>query len=70
MEEDKMEENWENYQQDPGKLELIAVKNFPSNPEIIYIVDFLNKSLKKKNIMFGLAKAKNKDEMVLTIYEF
>lgn len=55
---------------DKGKLELIAFKSFPSNPELIYIIDFLNKSLKEKKIMFGLSKDKAKDEMIINIYEF
>ncbi|MBP8819476.1 MAG: YpmA family protein [Syntrophomonadaceae bacterium] len=55
---------------DKGKLELIAFKSFPSNPELIYIIDFLNKSLKEKKIMFGLSKDKEKDEMIINIYEF
>ena len=37
--------------------------------ELIYIIDFLNKSLKEKRIMFGLSKAKEKDEMIINIYE-
>jgi hypothetical protein len=55
---------------DKGKLKLIAFKSFPSNPELIYIIDFLNKSLKEKKIMFGLSKDKEKDEMIINIYEF
>lgn len=55
---------------DNGKLELIAFKSFPINPELIYIIDFLNKSLKEKKIMFGLTKDKEKNEMVINIYEF
>jgi hypothetical protein len=55
---------------DKGKLELIAFKSFPSNPGLIYIIDFLNKSLKEKKIMFGLSKDKEKDEMIINIYEF
>jgi len=54
---------------DKGKLELIAFKSFPSNPELIYIIDFLNKSLKEKRIMFGLTKNKEKNEMIINIYE-
>ncbi len=39
---------------DLGKMELIAVKNFPSWDEMYRIVDFLNKSLKQYHLMFGL----------------
>ena len=55
---------------DNGKLELVAFKSFPSNPGLIYIIDFLNRSLKEKKIMFGLSKDKEKDEMIINIYEF
>ncbi len=55
---------------DKSKLELIAFKSFPSNPELVYIIDFLNKSLKEKRIMFGLSKDKEKEEMIINIYEY
>ena len=55
--------------EDKGKLNLIAIKNFPANDNFIYIIDFLNKSLKEKKIMFGLTKDKEKNEMVVKIYE-
>lgn len=57
-------------QEDKGKLEIIAFKSFAVNPELVYIVDFLNKSLKDKGIMFGLTKNKEKNEMTINIYEF
>ena len=34
-------------QHDPGKLELIAHRSFKSNPELVYIIDFLNKNLQR-----------------------
>jgi len=52
------------------KLELIASKRFPANAELVYIINFLNKSLKRKNIMFGLVKDKKSNEMIINIYEF
>lgn len=52
-----------------GKLELIAARTFPASPELIQVVDFLNKSLKEKAVMFGLTKDKEKNEMTLTIYD-
>jgi hypothetical protein len=56
---------------DPGKLELIAHKSFASGPELVYVIDFLNKSLKSKKVMFGLSKDKNNpNNMVIKIYEF
>lgn len=57
-------------EEDKARLEIIAVKSFPSNPDLVYVVDFLNKSLKDKRIMFGLTKDKQKDEMTINIYEF
>ncbi len=57
-------------QEDKGKLEIIAFKSFTVNPELVYIIDFLNKSLKDKGIMFGLTKNKEKNEMTINIYEF
>lgn len=56
--------------EDKGKLEIIAFKNFAVNKDLVYIVDFLNKSLKDKGIMFGLTKDKEKNEMTINIYEF
>ncbi|QGT99277.1 hypothetical protein SYNTR_0684 [Candidatus Syntrophocurvum alkaliphilum] len=57
-------------EQEKGKLDLIATKNFKTNTELAYVVDFLNKNLKDKNIMFGLTKDKQKNEMTINIYEF
>ncbi len=57
-------------EEDKGKINLIAVKTFPADDKLIYIVDFLNKSLKDKKVMFGLTKNKDKNEMTVNIYEF
>ncbi len=57
-------------QQDKGKLDMIASKAFSASPELVRIVDFLNKSLKGKKIMFGLSKDKEKEQMTISIYEF
>ncbi len=53
-----------------GKLEIIASRNFPANDMLVYVIDFLNKNLKDKKIMFGLVKDKEKNEMTINIYEF
>lgn len=53
-----------------GKLELIAFKSFSSNDELVYVIDFLNKSLKDKKIMFGLTKDKEHEQMTINVYEF
>ncbi len=57
-------------EEDKAKLELIAFKTFNANPDLVYVIDFLNKSLKDKKIMFGLTKDKGKAEMTINIYEF
>ena len=41
---------------DGGKLELIARQNFPAHNDLVQVVDFLNKNLKNKKVMFGWAK--------------
>lgn len=51
-----------------GKLELIAAKNFSSWDELYKVVDFLNKSLKQYNLMFGLKNA-GENRMTITVYE-
>ncbi len=45
-----------------------AVLKIKSFPDLYKIVDFLNKNLKDKGLIFGLSK--NNDEMMnITIYE-
>ncbi|ATW24341.1 YpmA family protein [Candidatus Formimonas warabiya] len=51
-----------------GKMELIAVKNFPAWDDLYQVVDFLNKSLKQYHLMFGL-KNTEQGSMAITIYE-
>ncbi len=53
-----------------GKLDLIATKSFAVNPDLVYVIDFLNRSLKDKKVMFGLKKNKESNEMIINIYEF
>lgn len=57
-------------QKDPGRLELIACKKFSAHDELVYVIDFLNKSLKDKKILFGLSKDKQVGQMIIKIYEF
>ncbi len=52
-----------------SKLELIAVKSFKSYDDMYKIVDFLNKILKDKDIIFGLTKDTANDTMTISIYE-
>lgn len=49
------------------KLELKAKVELESNLELYKVVDFLNKNLKGKNLIFGLSK--KGDKMTLSIYE-
>ncbi len=51
------------------KLELIAMRAFQPNDELYKVVDFLNKNLKHKRLMFGLTKDHEKNAMIITIYE-
>ncbi|WP_066635676.1 YpmA family protein [Desulfolucanica intricata] len=51
------------------KLELIATKTFKEYSEMYKVVDFLNKNLKDKNIMFGLTKNTSTKKMIISIYE-
>ncbi|MCL6638353.1 MAG: YpmA family protein [Firmicutes bacterium] len=52
-----------------GKLELIAVKTFKEYEEMYKVVDFLNKTLKDKNLIFGLTRDSAKGTMSISIYE-
>ncbi|KAF1084669.1 hypothetical protein SPSYN_02448 [Sporotomaculum syntrophicum] len=53
-----------------GKLELIAFKSFSMYEDMYKVVDFLNKNLKDKRIMFGLSKNNEENNLTITIYEF
>jgi len=57
-------------EEDGGKLELISCKSFPANDDLVRVVDFLNKNLKSKKIMFGISKDTASDLMTIKIYEF
>lgn len=48
-------------------LKIKALKEFEENDEFYQVVDFLNKSLKDKNLIFGIKR--NGDKQVITIYE-
>lgn len=52
-----------------GKLELIAVKSFAVDDEMYKVVDFLNKSLKGRNLMFGMTRNSNENTVTISIYE-
>jgi len=50
-----------------GKLELIAKKEIAYNDELYKLIDFLNKSLKNKNVILGISKSD--DKAIITVYE-
>jgi len=52
-----------------GKLELISTKTFKSYDDMYKVVDFLNKTLKDKKVIFGLTKNINQGTMTISIYE-
>ncbi len=59
----------QNSEKDLGKLQLLALKDFESYEDMYKIVDFLNKSLRERKLMFGLSKNQETDKMVISIYE-
>ncbi|MCL1792083.1 MAG: YpmA family protein [Peptococcaceae bacterium] len=50
-----------------GKLELIALQQFSSYDNMYKVVDFLNRNLRERHLMFGLTK--DEDTMTINIYE-
>jgi len=55
-------------QEPENKLELIAFKEFKSYPDMYKVIDFLNKNLKDKKLLFGLSKTET-GNMLISIYE-
>ncbi|RPF49683.1 uncharacterized protein DUF4264 [Thermodesulfitimonas autotrophica] len=51
------------------KLTLIATRSFKECEELYRVVDFLNKTLKEKRVLFGLTKDSARGEMTISIYE-
>lgn len=47
-------------------LEMIAARAFPAAGELVDVVDFLNKSLKREGYVFGVSKTGGK--MTICIY--
>lgn len=52
------------------KLELIAHKSFSGYEDMYKVVDFLNKSLKDKRIMFGLTRNDKENTVTISIYQY
>lgn len=49
------------------KLELIATQTVPYNDDLYILVDFLNRTLKHKKLIFGVSQ--KGEDMVVAIYE-
>ncbi|NLU49037.1 MAG: YpmA family protein [Syntrophomonadaceae bacterium] len=56
-------------EQNQGKLQLLAQKTFPASDELVRVVDFLNKNLKDRKVLFGITKSSERGEMTINIYE-
>lgn len=55
---------------DNNELKMIAHKSFLKRDDMYQIVDFLNKNLKDRNLIFGLQQDDtDKDKMNIRIYE-
>lgn len=53
---------------DDGKLQLLAAKEITYNEELYVIVDFLNRSLKDRDLVFGLTR-EGDDKAIIKIYK-
>lgn len=51
---------------DGKTLPMIAAREFAADRELVEVVDFLNKTLKKEGYIFGVSKAG--DRMTIVIY--
>lgn len=53
--------------EEKNEMKIKAIKEFPARKDLYEVVDFLNKSLKDTNLIFGLKK--DGEKMSITIYE-
>lgn len=51
-----------------SRLQLLASRQFANYDDMYKVVDFLNKSLKKRDLVFGLTKDQD-GTMKISIYE-
>lgn len=51
------------------KLTMIASITVQESEDFYKVVDFLNRTLKERGLLFGLKKVKNDPKMTLYIYE-
>lgn len=56
-------------EQNKDKLELIASKTFKPYDDMYKVVDYLNKTLKHKKVMFGLTRDQETSSVTITVYE-
>lgn len=49
------------------KLELLAKKEIHYTDDLYQLIDFFNKNLKNKNLIFGISK--KEDKAIISIYE-
>ena len=56
-------------EQNRDKLEIIASKTFKPYDDMYKVVDYLNKTLKHKKVMFGLTRDAENQEVTITVYE-
>ncbi|MCI0184265.1 MAG: YpmA family protein [Acidibacillus sp.] len=47
---------------------VLAVKEVEGSAELYVLIDFLNRNLKDKDVIFGLAKADHPGKYTVTIY--
>ncbi|MGI5902017.1 MAG: YpmA family protein [Desulfitobacteriia bacterium] len=62
-----MSEEIKNANDKQGQLHLIASQRFAPDSQMYKIVDFLNRSLRNRNLLFGLTKSE--DGMNISVYE-
>jgi len=51
-----------------SKLQIIAMKDLTATDDLYLLVDLLNRTLKEKDVVFGLCKSDTPGKMTLTIY--
>jgi hypothetical protein len=51
------------------QLRLLATCSFSASDELYRVVDFLNKTLKYKKVLFGLAKDGKTQEITISVYQ-
>ncbi|UOF89683.1 YpmA family protein [Fodinisporobacter ferrooxydans] len=52
----------------PGQLEIIATKKVTATDDLYQLIDFLNRNLKDRDVVFGLSKSDEANKLVVTIY--